>query len=255
MSVIKEGNKLGNGKLKPEAKEKRLKEVEKHLSERGYISIREVMEGLGVNRKAAERYIHKVLKMWESEILVDNVNNTLENTLAKVKWHEQLLNKWAENPGKFDKDVIKGVEFAWSIADRIDALKKSLEIEANKIIDNRLQQLLEHLTLMFEDMDCSIKKSEDAKLSSKSIQSEPVKAMAKNGPEPKQKNEPAGIVAEAVGEPKQENKPLTYLEMAKLERKNRPPYKYKQGGCRVYKLDKKEDYDLFLEACHKDDPK
>jgi len=115
-SVVKNGERTGDGNIKPEARERIINVLKEYLSNAGHANISEISLNLGLSRQTVKNLIDEILIDWHQEIQ--------EGSLVQSKWIESVLKEIDLNPCSFSKQEIAVVNLKASLLSKLNALQK-----------------------------------------------------------------------------------------------------------------------------------
>lgn len=122
LSVIKNGDRTGDGNLLPEVREKIIKELQIYLQGVGYINISEIAAMINLYRQTTKKLVNKITETWKE----DNENQII----VQEKWHEHILNEINKNPEMFNEEKRAIINLQSKIMGKINSLQKLLQKES-----------------------------------------------------------------------------------------------------------------------------
>jgi hypothetical protein len=115
-SINKELDKLGDGNIKPEARERILITLREYLENTGRANISEISKMLNLSRQTTKNLINEILAEWHEEIE--------DQALVQSKWIESTLRDIDQNTKPFGNKKIKMINLKSSLLSKLNALQK-----------------------------------------------------------------------------------------------------------------------------------
>jgi|WetSurMetagenome_2_1015567.scaffolds.fasta_scaffold91642_2 hypothetical protein len=115
-SVDKNCDKLSDGNIKPEVRERILITLREYLEDTGRANISEISKMLKLSRHTTKNLISEILAEWHEEIQ--------DQTLIHSKWIESVLRDIDQNPDTLSKEKITVVKLKSFLLSKFNALQK-----------------------------------------------------------------------------------------------------------------------------------
>lgn len=101
-SLIKSEDRTADGNLLPEARDRVLEAIRKHLKQTGYVNVSELALKLGLSRPTTKNLVDQILRAWDDEMRNQGIAQ-FQNTQA-------IIEDLNENPKTFTKEKIARIK-------------------------------------------------------------------------------------------------------------------------------------------------